>query len=292
MEYKVKDRNGNVISKNDSQNALLKTLYRTVYGNIALKGLTSPVVSYAAGAFCNSALSAGMIPSFIKKAKIDLSEYESAFYGSFNEFFTRKIKPEKRPVDMNSSSLVSPCDSKLTVYPIDEDSIFEIKGVCYHTDEFLRSKALAEKYNGGYFCVFRLEVDDYHRYMYIDNGTKSRNRHINGFYHTVNPIALEKTDIYRENTREYAILRTENFGKVIQCEVGAMLVGRISNHNLEPCAFTRGEEKGMFEYGGSTVVLMFRKDAVEFDSDIMENTALGFETKVKMGEKIGRKKEI
>lgn len=288
MEYKVKDRKGNIIPNNSSQKSLLDILYKTVGGNIALKGLTSPVVSKAAGAFCNSALSTKMIPAFIKSAKLDLTEYESGFYGSFNDFFTRKIKPEARPVDLTPETVISPCDSKLTVYKIDKDSIFEIKGVSYHVDEFLRCPKLAKKYENGYFCIFRLEVSDYHRYIYFDSGTKSDNRHIDGFYHTVNPVALEKTDIYRENTREFTILHTENFGDVIQAEVGAMMVGKIKNHHHKH-RFKRGEEKGMFEYGGSTVVLIFKENAVDFDEDIMKNTAEGFETIVKMGEKIGKK---
>ncbi len=291
MEYRVIDRKGNIIPNDNSQKSLLDILYRTVGGSIALKGLTSPVVSKAAGAFCNSPLSLNLIPSFIKKAGIDLTEYEPAVYGSYNEFFTRKIKAEARPIDMTPNALVSPCDSKLTVYKIDEDSIFDIKGVSYHVDEFLRSRKLAEQYNGGHFCIFRLEVSDYHRYMYIDNGCKSKNVRIDGFYHTVNPIALEKADIYRENTREFTVLHTENFGKVIHAEVGAMLVGKIKNHHRDKgYRFKRGEEKGMFEFGGSTVVLIFKKDTVEFDDDIVSNTQNGFETVVKMGEKIGRKK--
>lgn len=285
MRFEVKKK------EDSSESGLLKLLYETAAGNIALSGLVRPSVSDLAGRFCDSGLSKRLIPKFIRSANIDMSEYEDREYRSFNEFFTRKIRPDARPIDMRPESLVSPCDSKLTVYPIDEDSIFEIKGVSYHVDEFLKSERLAERYNGGFFAVFRLEVSDYHRYMYIDNGFKSRSRHIRGKYHTVNPIALERTDIYRENTREYAILDTENFGKVIQCEVGAMLVGKISNHNMERCRFKRGEEKGMFEYGGSTIVLLFQKDTVEFDDEIIINTAEGFETIVKMGMKIGRKKE-
>ena len=79
--------------------------------------------------------------------------------------------------------------------------------------------------------IFRLEVDDYHRYIYIDDGRKSGNRRIKGKYHTVNPIALEFADIYKENTREYTVLHTDNFGDVVQAEVGAMMVGRIVNHD-------------------------------------------------------------
>jgi phosphatidylserine decarboxylase len=67
-----------------------------------------------------------------------------------------------------------------------------------------------------------------------------------------------------------------------------MLVGRIKNHH-QRYSFSRGEEKGMFEYGGSTVVLMTMPGAVEIDSVFLENTEEGYETVVKMGEKIGVK---
>ncbi len=287
----VKDRSGNIIGTDGGQSKALEFLYDSIAGNIALKGLKMKTVSQLAGAFCDSAISQSLIPRFIETAGIDLTEYEAGYYNSFNDFFTRKINDTARPIDMTPGHLVSPCDSKLTVYPIDDDSIFEIKGVSYHIDEFLKSDYLADNYKGGHFCVFRLEVGDYHRYMYIDDGFKSKNRHINGFYHTVNPIALESTDIYKENTREYTILHTENFGRVIMAEVGAMLVGRIVNHHKGHHRFRRGDEKGMFKYGGSTVVLLFEKDIVEFDEDILCNTRDGYETIVKMGEKIGIRRE-
>ena len=283
----IKDRSGKIIASDGNQSRALKFLYDSIAGNIALKGLTAPLISQLAGAFCDSTLSQSLIPKFIETANIDLTEYEAGYYNSFNDFFTRKIIPGARPIDMTPDHLVSPCDSKLTVYPIDDDSIFEIKGVSYHIEQFLKSEKLAEKYKGGHFCVFRLEVGDYHRYMYFDNGFKSKSRHIKGFYHTVNPIALEKTDIYRENTREYTILHTENFGRVIMAEVGAMLVGRIENHHKGRHRFRRGDEKGMFKYGGSTVVLIFERDNVEFDADILRNSLDGFEMVVKMGERIG-----
>lgn len=289
MKYGIKDRKGNIIPVTGGQDKMLEFLYRTVGGNIALKGLTAPLVSKIAGHFCDSFFSARLIPSFIEKAGIDLTEYESGFYKSFNDFFTRKIKKDARPICMNPDVLVSPCDSKLTVYKINNDSRFSIKGGDYSVASFLRCSRLAQRYNGGWFMIFRLDVSDYHRYMYIDNGYKSKNIHINGIYHTVNPVALDKADIYKENVREYTVLHTENFGNVIQAEVGAMLVGKISNHHQKH-RYIRGEEKGMFEYGGSTVVLIIPHDTVIPDADILKNTKDGFETVVKMGEKIGIKK--
>lgn len=285
----IKDRKGNIIPPYKGQDNMLEWLYRSVGGGMALKGLTAPLVSKAAGLFCDCSASAGLIPKFIKSAGIDLTEYESGFYRSFNDFFTRKIKKDARPVNMRPNVLISPCDSKLTVYKIGENSRFTIKGTEYSVSSFLKCPRLAEKYRGGWFMIFRLDVSDYHRYVYIDDGCKSKNIHIRGVYHTVNPIALEKMDIYRENTREFTVLHTKNFGNVIHAEVGAMLVGRIKNHH-QKYKFSRGEEKGMFEYGGSTTVLIIPPDTVIPDKDILKNTNEGFETVVKMGEKIGVKK--
>lgn len=286
MGGKIKTRHGEIIGSKGSQDRLLEILYNNPAGKFLLKGLTAPVVSKAAGAFYDSALSRRLILPFIKTAGIDMSEYESCSFRSFNEFFTRKIRSERRKIDKTPEAFISPCDSKLSVYKIDEHSRFIIKNGIYSTASLLKCPKLAEKYNSGLCMIFRLEVDDYHRYIYPDNGVKSRNYHIQGKYHTVNPIALDSVDIYKENTREFTILHTENFGDVVQIEVGAMLVGRIKNHHEKYC-FKRGEEKGMFEYGGSTVVLMTLPGAVEIDSVFLENTAGGYETIVKMGERIG-----
>ena len=130
-------------------------------------------------------------------------------------------------------------------------------------------------------------MDDYHRYCYIDNGTKTDNTFIAGELHTVNPIALERYNIYKRNCREYTVLHTENFGDVVQIEVGAMMVGRIVNNHGE-ASFVRGEEKGRFEFGGSTIVMLFGRDSISVDHDILCNSAEGIETVVKLGEKIGK----
>lgn len=289
MIKKYKDRTGKIITKNDIQQTLLNMLYGTVPGRIALKPLTAPLLSEIAGKFCDSTASQFMIVPFIKNAGIDMTEYEPAAYRSYNEFFTRKIRKECRPVDMTPEHLISPCDSKLSIYKINEHSVFSIKNSFYSVGSLLKCGKIAEKYSGGWCMIFRLEVDDYHRYIYIDSGRKSGNRHIKGCYHTVNPVALETADVYKENTREITILHTENFGDVVQAEVGAMMVGRIVNHDGAG-EIRRGDEKGMFEFGGSTIVLLFKEDTVIPDHDILKNTAAGFETIVKMGEKIGIRK--
>lgn len=284
----IKDRNGRVIPESSGQSEVLGILYKTLFGRILLKVLVLPIVSEIIGKFMDSALSGFLVKPFIERNKIDMRQYREQKYRSFNDFFTRKIKSSARPIADGADDLISPCDSKLTVYPISERSVFEIKGSMYSVSDLLKSPATARRYCGGTCMIFRLCVDDYHRYCFIDSGIKSESVYIKGELHTVNPVALEHYNIYKRNSREYTVLRTDNFGDVVHAEVGAMLVGKICNRNLH--RFRKGEEKGMFKYGGSTVVLLFEKDKVTIDSDILENSRNGIETVVKYGEKIGKSK--
>lgn len=273
----------------NGQDKLLEKMYKSQAGKRLLKVLTSKAVSELGGRFMDCPFSVPFIRPFIKKNNIDMSQYEEKKYKSYNEFFTRKIKDGERIFDMTPELLCSPCDSKLTVYKIDEKSKYEIKGTKYSFESLTRSKKLTDYYNGGYMLVFRLCVDDYHRYAYVDNGYLGPIRRINGVYHTVNPIAIETGyDIYKENTRQCCVLHSENFGKILQMEVGALMVGRIVNNN-EKCHVSRGQEKGRFEFGGSTVILAFAKDMIKIKDEIIKNSEEDFETVVKMGDIIGKK---
>ena len=282
----IKTRTGEIIAGNEKQNRLLKLLYDTTGGRIVLSLLTVPALSKAVGAFMDSPLSKPLIKPFIRRSGIDMSQFEQREFRSYNDFFTRKVLPEMRPVDYDEEHLISPCDSKLTVYRIDSRSIFRIKGSRYRVSDLLQNRFMADRFNGGLCMIFRLEVDDYHRYCYIDDGLKTENTFIKGELHTVNPIALERFNIYKRNSREYTVIHTDNFGDVVQIEVGAMMVGRISNRH-GAASIRRGQEKGKFEFGGSTIVLLFEKGSVEVDNDILKNSFEGFETVVKYGEKIG-----
>ena len=284
----IKNRKGEIISQNESQDRWLKFLYRSMAGRICLKVLTRPVVSRIVGCYMNSIFSTGMITSFVRNNGIDLSEYEKKRYTSYNDFFTRKIKTGKRLFNPDSRAFISPCDSKLSVFKIDDRSMFSIKNSYYRIKDLIPGSSYVNEFQGGYCMIFRLTVDDYHRYCYIDEGSKGRNVFVPGELHTVNPIALEHCNIYKRNSREYTILHTENFGDVAQIEVGAMMVGKIKNHHHEH-TFHRGEEKGYFEFGGSTVVLLVKEHQVTMDEDILINSKNNVETVVKIGEKIGMK---
>ena len=266
---------------------LLPFLYTTSVGNRLLRILVSPAVSKAAGCVMNSRLSLIAVPGFIKSQNIDVSEFEKTNFSSYNDFFTRKLKPGARLLAQGDDILISPCDAKLTIFPITNDSRFLIKQGQYTVKSLLRDEKLAKQFEGGILWQLRLSVDDYHRYIYPVSGRRSHERTINGVFHTVQPIALEHCPVYKENTRKYCIIKTKEFGTILMMEVGAMMVGRITNHEAEPGYVTRGEEKGYFEFGGSTVIVAVQAGQVRIDEDIWQNSAEGIETVVKQGEKIG-----
>ncbi len=282
-----KDREGNVVLENETQDKLLKKLYETETGRKALKLFVQPEVSKIGGRLLDSKLSIPFISPFIAKSDISMEEYEDGDYESFNHFFTRRIKEGERIFTKEAELLCSPCDARLSLYPVTEDGTFTVKNTEYTMESLVRSKKLADRYLGGTLCVFRLTVEDYHHYAYIDEGIKTKNYKIPGVFHTVNPLANEKYSVYTENAREFSILKSRHFGNVLMMEVGALFVGKIVNHH-EKMEVRRGMEKGYFEFGGSTVILVFEKDKVVLAEDIVKNTEEGFETVVKMGEVIGK----
>lgn len=286
---KYADRYGKITEEDNGQDKLLKWMYTTLLGRIIVKILVNPAISAIVGRIMSSKISTLGISSFCKANNIDMSQYEKKDYESYNDFFIRKIKKDKRPIDMCEDHVISPCDSKLSIYKINSDKSFNIKNTRYTVSQLLKDKKLAERFEGGYICVFRLTVDDYHRYCYVDNGIESKSRFIQGVLHTVNPVANDVYPIYKENCREYSILKSENFGNILMMEVGALMIGKIVNYKENPNV-KKGQEKGRFEFGGSTVILMFEKDKIIPDEDIISNTQNDCETIVKMGEKIATKK--
>lgn len=286
-----RDRSGNKIMQNELQNNILKFLYTNKSGRIILSKLVKPWFSNISEFVLNSPCSRIFVPLFIKRNNIDMNEYEKRTYHSFNDFFIRKIKKGRRVIDYKPDHLIAPCDGKLSVYQINKDSCFIVKDTPYTLRSLLRNKKLADHYENGTLLIFRLTVDDYHRYCYIDSGRKSRNYRIKGVLHTVNPIAHEAVPVYKENSREYSVLHSDVFGKMLVMEVGALLVGKIVNYHEEAYVI-RGEEKGRFEFGGSTIIVCLEKGRANIDKDILQNSLKGIETAVRMGEKIGTAAEM
>ena len=262
----------------------VKFLYGNVLGRVFLLLLNRPFISKIVGKYMNSKLSLKRINKVIRKNNIDMSLYEEKEYTSFNDFFIRKKK--NISFDMDKNYFTSPADAKLLAIKLNKNSSFDIKGSIYNLTNIVKED-LTLKYQNGYALIFRLEVTDYHRYHFVDNGTLGEYKFIKGHLNTVQPIAYNKK-IFHTNSREYVTLHTENFGDVLEVDVGALLVGKITNDKSVKI-FNKADEKGYFEFGGSTIILFVEENKIVMDYDILLNSTLGKETIVSCGEKIGIK---
>jgi len=282
---KIYDRaSGGYIESAQYGQGKLEFLYGKAVGRILLKIVISPVTSRFYGWLKRRRSTVKDIAPFIEEYSINMDDFEEREFNSFSDFFTRQIKPGARPIDMSSDSFISPADSKLLVYGINDDLMMDIKGSKYTVNELTDNREDLSSFDGGYALVFRLSMDDYHRYGFADGGRMMSSYAVKGKLHTVSSISRDYK-IYKENSRVVNHYQTENFDDIIQIEVGALLVGRIVNHAKE--VFAKGEEKGYFEPGGSTIIILVKKDIIRIDADILEESSKGIESKVRYGEKIG-----
>ncbi|MGN0166135.1 MAG: phosphatidylserine decarboxylase [Lachnospiraceae bacterium] len=282
-----KDRKGNVIKKDLAVAGSMHLLYDNFLGRLFLSFLTSKTMANIQRKFLDSSLSTLFIDPFIKKNGISLKDYIPEKYISFNDFFTREIRDDRRRILYGDDILVSPSDGRVTAYKINHHSRFKIKNSVYSVASLLRDGSLAEYYKDGYFVLVRLSVDDYHHYIYSVSGNKKTDRYIDGFLHSVNPVVYDYVKVYKENSRSYSIITTADEKHIVQMEVGAMGVGRICNDEMNKAYVKQGDKKGHFAFGGSSIVLLLPKDSFVPDEDILKNTLEGYETRVLMGERIG-----
>jgi phosphatidylserine decarboxylase len=190
-------------------------------------------------------------------------------------------------VDTNSTVAVSPADGKILAYANISNSDFIIKGYRFDIFSFLNNARLAKKYLDGTLVIIRLAPFDYHRFHFPISGNVSPVTRIDGDYYSVNPLALRKmTELFCLNKREFTILSNPLFGDVVMTEVGATMVGSIIQ-TYTGNFVKKGEEKGYFKFGGSTVVLLFEKNKIRIDKDLLIHTLKGYETGIKEGERIG-----
>ena len=263
--------------------AALRFLYHTPVGRLLLKPLCARPISQLCGCLMDSPLSKPLIAPFVRKNGVRLEDFFSDNFRCFNDCFTRRIRPELRPVDASPDALVAPCDGLLSVYPIRKGTVIPAKQSMYSIGDLLGGDPVAAHFEGGTALVFRLCVNHYHRYCYPDGGRLLRSAFIPGELHPVRPIALEQLPVFVRNCREYALLETDHLGMVAQIEVGAMLVGKIVNHPA-PERFERGDEKGMFLYGGSTVILLIEPGRIDIPEEAFALSAEEREIPVCMGE--------
>lgn len=276
------------------ERSLMEFFYGTRLGLLLSEFvLKKKFVSKLYGCWAKSSISQKKIADFVKENEIDTSELASSLqsFKSYNDFFIRKLKPDARSVEMQSWALVSPADSRLLAYHLEKNKVVPVKGKSYTISELLGTDKFDSLYENGTCLVFRLAPADYHRFGYIDYGEQEDIWKMGKALHSVHPLALDSgVPVFTKNYREAAVLNTKNFDQVIHVDVGAMIVGRIVQHHRSVHGFNKGEEKGYFEFGGSTIVLLFRPGTVMIDEDIYKYSSRGIETLVRYGEVIGKRK--
>lgn len=270
----------------------LNWMYSTRMGMGLLEAVVKKrIFSSIYGKYLDSGLSKKKIPSFIKEYSINPEESEQDIndFKSFNEFFSRKLKAGTRPVDKSENVLISPGDGRILAYKnINKNALIQIKGNTYSLRELIKNDSVSNKYNHGSMVVLRLCPTDYHRFHFIDSGTCDKSTRIKGWYYSVNPVALSEVNkLFCQNKRQYSIFHSRNFKDVLYVEVGATCVGSIIDTYTPDAAVNRGDEKGYFKFGGSTVIMFFEKNTINIDKDIITHSDIGIETLVRLGEKIG-----
>lgn len=271
---------------------------RFFYGNNSLGRFfakitaTYPAISKFYGYLQTLPASSKKILPFIQKYHINTSEFliPPEEFCSFNDFFTRKLKPQARPIAQ--SDAVIPADGRFLFYQdIDACDGFVLKGEKFSLASLVGSESLAEKYQGGSMVLGRLNPTDYHRFHFPCDGTPSFPRMINGLLYSVNPIALKQNlSRFTKNKRCITTLETYHFGKVLYLEVGATNVGSINQTYQPNVNYHKGDEKGFFAFGGSALVLLFEKNRIIFDQDLCFNSEQHLETLCHMGQSLGNKK--
>jgi phosphatidylserine decarboxylase len=262
--------------------------YHHPLGAAALWSLVQrPFFSAWYGRRMSTPASAARVAPFIRQYGLDATEFREPAdsYGSFNEFFYRKLKPTARPVDADETSVVFPADGRHLGFQHASDiaGVF-IKGQRFDLTALLGDAALAARYADGTLVLSRLCPVDYHRFHFPAAGVASETRLINGPLFSVSPIALRRRLAYLwTNKRTITPLRTERFGTVQIIEIGATCVGTIRQtfrpgEPVEKCA-----EKGFFAFGGSSTITLFEPGAVRLEADLADHSSRQVELYAKVG---------
>jgi phosphatidylserine decarboxylase len=239
----------------------------------------------------NRRYSAQEVIPFIVKYDLDVDEFaRSAFdFKTFNEFFWRGLKPEARPIAGDERVAVLPADGRHLAFPdVDAAEGFYVKGAKFTLGELFGDQALADKFAGGAMLISRLCPVDYHRFHFPVAGVPGEPRLINGWLYSVSPVALRKNIRYLvENKRVVTLVESPVFGTVAMIEVGATNVGSIKQTHVAGRPVAKGEEKGLFKFGGSCVITVFQRDRIKFDADFVKQSAECIETYARMGDRLG-----
>lgn len=278
----------------------IKFLYTSIAGQKIGTLFTNKYFSKTYGAFQDLPSSSRKVRPFIEKFNINIGEYEPGTrpaldqrdsYKTFNEFFIRRFRLGKRSFVTDPHRMPAFAEARYVGFDsITDERLYPVKGLYLKAKDLIGNDQVSKIFEGGPLLIARLCPVDYHRYHYPDNGKVLDHFRVPGAYDSVNPFALRyKNQIFIKNERYVSILQTENFGRLAYIEVGAICVGKIVQSHRWTKPFMRGEEKGYFLFGGSTVVLLGEKGAWKPSTDISSNTANGIETYLHLGAEVATK---
>jgi len=268
----------------------LQWVYGTQPGQwLAEHVLSGALLSRLYGIYQSSRLSEHKISAFVKEFRIPMDEYEEGPFRTFNDFFIRKFRSGVRPFVQTVGQFPAFCEARYFAFDrISPEQKFPVKGAFLSASALLGSEEKAKPFVGGPMLLARLCPTDYHRFHFPDSGRVLESYSLHGKLHSVNPLALKyKEDILMTNERQITLLETENFGKLAYIEVGALCVGKIVQTYAGRRIVKRGEEKGYFLFGGSTVIVLGEPGVWRPDRDLVEQTALRRETLVLLGARVG-----
>jgi phosphatidylserine decarboxylase len=251
---------------------------------------SSRLYDWLIAAYQNSAWSKRAIAPFIERHRIDMSEFKPVIYRSFAEFFDREFRPGRRPFPTAPGEMGAFSEARYFAWSAWSDGQeFPVKGRSLTPSRLLGGEERAAPFTGGPLLLARLSPMDYHHNHYSDDGATVERAWAGGRLWTVNWHALRhQPDILFRNHRQISILDTRHFGRVAFVEVGAMSVGRIQQVHPLDTPFARGEEKSVFKFGGSAVVLLGERGAWTPADDLLAKTAEGIETFVRLGDVVAR----
>lgn len=265
--------------------SFLSKLFSIIIMPLAVK---FPFVSWLYGWLQKRPASRKKVAPFIKKYDLNATEFVKTDFDSFNDFFVRKLKPSSRPIAEGDNVACLPADARYKFYSEIPNKL-TVKGNDFSLEELLQDNILAKKYTDGRMLIARLCPTDYHRFHFPCDCIPEPSRLINGYLHSVNPIAIQKnSQIMTQNKRVITALETPSFGKVIYIQVGAINVGSIYHTYVAGQQYKKGDEVGFFAFGASALIIIFEADKITFDKDLLSYSQQGYEIRGLMGQPMGK----